>query len=103
MKTIEQSHIDKNIVIPDENLALACMPLQTCLPDLTPGLLRQILLENYDESKERVELVTVREAAKIIGVSELTIYRMIHAKKLTKYKVGNGRLYRINKYELYQS
>lgn len=86
--------------ISQDSIKLACLALNTALPDLTPELLTRILEDNYSVEKEKVELVSVHEAAKILCVCTTTVYRMLDNGKLTKYPVGNGRLYRLNRFEL---
>ena len=86
--------------IPEEQLKLACLSLQNSLPEMTPNLLKRILMENYSSTKDRIELISVKEAARYLGVCEMTIYRMVQAGKVKKYPVGNGRIFRLNKFEL---
>ncbi len=86
--------------ISTDSLKLACLALNKDLPDLTPALLRRILEKNYSDEKVKIELISVKEAAKILGVCTTTIYRMLDNGNLIKYPVGNGRLYRLNRFEL---
>ncbi len=66
-----------------------------------PDRLQEALRIGYNPGTSKIELVTVNQATRIMMVSPITIYRMVYAGKLTRYPVGNGRSYRINRYELF--
>ena len=84
-----------------DSLRLACLALQNDLPDLTPNLLKRLLEENYSTEQQKIEMVSVNEAAEILDVCTQTIYRMVRVKKLTKYPIGTGRSFKLNRFELF--
>ena len=95
------SHLEKpEIEISEESLKLACLSLKESLPELTPSLLKRILIENYTSTNQRIELVSVKQASQFLGVCEMTVYRMAATGRLKKYPIGNGRSFRLNKFEL---
>ena len=91
---------NNTVIIPEESLKLACLSLQGALPDLTPSLLKRVLQENYQNCRDEVELIDVHQAADLYDCCEMTIYRMVQQKKLKRYPIGKGRMFRINKHEL---
>lgn len=54
------------------------------------------------EPHRRRDLMTIREAAAYMGVSERTVRQWLADKKLTKYQVPGGRIIRIDRHEVDQ-
>lgn len=88
--------------IPLPVLKLACLALQSSLPDITPQRLNTALDLGYEEAVERVELITIKEASQILGCCRETISRMLRRGQLTRYPFGRGRNIRVNRFELFQ-
>ncbi|OVE80960.1 hypothetical protein BVY04_04450 [bacterium M21] len=87
--------------IPADTLRLACMALQSAVPSITPACLQSMLEKEFDKPEQRqLDLISVKEAAQVLGVHDMTVYRMVARGELKRYPVGTGRAYRLNRYEL---